>query len=222
MEIIDPRLAHQISSVLRMKEGERFIGLDNSGSEYIVELKEIKKGFISGQIIDLYQSENEPSEIITLYQALPKQMARLEFVLQKGTELGVKSFVPIITDRTERRDFSNRNRLEMIVKEAAEQCGRAVLPEIQKISFFKDILVSPPAGENLLAYEGENQLILSSLRPHLYMKKPINIFIGPEGGLTPEEVKEADSKDFKIFSLGKLILRTETAGIAVISALRFS
>lgn len=207
-EVTDPGLCHQLTRVLRMEIGDEIILCDGMGLEYqgIIETFNPKK--VSGKIVSKSKNENEPEKTVVLYQAMPKKMELFELVLQKGTEIGVKKFVPLITERTERLELSKLDRLHAILKEAAEQSGRALIPELLPAVQFKDAImekmdggkiVFDPSGEPFSKLTGD--------------ESRIRLFVGPEGGFSKLEIELAKKSGAKIISLGKLTLRTETAGI---------
>jgi 16S rRNA (uracil1498-N3)-methyltransferase len=141
---------------------------------------------------------------------------KFEFILQKGTELGVKSFVPIISERVQRKDFNKHNRFEKIIKEASEQCERGFLPIIKKTEKFENALVNLSKDDlNLFCYERYNENFdFSTIKKY----RKVNIFIGPEGGFTEKEFKLArDCESIQIVSLGVRVLRSETAALAVLA-----
>jgi 16S rRNA (uracil1498-N3)-methyltransferase len=150
-----------------------------------------------------------PARFVTLYQSLIKK-DNFELVLQKGTELGIKIFVPVLAARSVKIKDEVPARWFEIVREAAEQCGRTELPELKPIAKFKDAIKNY-SGIGLLAHEEEKDLPIQHL---LGGEKNLSIFIGPEGGFSPEEITLAKSSRIKPVSLGKNILRAETAAIA--------
>lgn len=209
----DPELFHQVKNVLRMKDGERIIVLDNDGFEYELEIQEFLKEKIVGSVLARRKNTAEPALRITLYQAIPKKMELFELVLQKGTEIGVKKFVPLITARTERKSLSKQGRLFRIIKEAAEQSGRGVLPELAEPETFKNSIERWKKELAPLALLFDQRGGKFSLKND--KETAIAVFIGPEGGFTHEELDLAKNNGVKIVSLGSRILRTETAGIVI-------
>lgn len=199
-----------MNDVLRLRKGEKVVIFDGSGSELVVELTLVSKGKVEWKVFEEKQNESESKIKINLYQALPKNPEKFEMVLQKGTEVGVVRFVPLITARTERQSLNKIERLKRILKEAAEQSGRGIVPELCEIVEFGKVLKNVPEGLNVLAHlTGEKSLkkVCENLGGI------VNIFIGPEGGFTENEVSDAAKAGFEIVSLGKRILRAETAGV---------
>lgn len=216
--------AHQIRDVLRMKIGDKIIVLNNSGYEYTVSLIKIDRQEVVGEVTSTKKSEGEPKVRITLYQSLLAR-EKFEWVLQKCTEVGVCSFVPVVTQRSiVRRTGSvtgkKISRWQSIITEAAEQSCRGRIPILENPLNFSDVLTRFNNFDYCLI--GSAQTDMPDLRSILQEKdmqlKDIAMFIGPEGGFTEAEIADARGRGAKTFSLGKRVLRTETAAI-VASAL---
>lgn len=222
LNIKDPRIVHQMERVLRMRSGERFIALDGSGFEYECAVTRLEKDFVEAEILHKKMNEAEPSVRITLFQALPKKMELFEWVLQKGTEIGVSEFAPIITERTERSEITKPERLEKILMEAAEQSERGKLPRLGEVQKFEDAVrtAMQKSGASFLLHGRGDYPLFSPLVREKDIDH-INLFIGPEGGFSESEIEFAKKNDVKIAALGKRVLRTETAGI-VAAALALS
>lgn len=212
MQISAPELIHQIKNVLRMKPSGRFIALDNSGFEFECEISEISEGKIAARIIEKRKNEAEPELFVTLYQAIPKKMELFELILQKCTEIGVSEFVPMVTEFGERGALSKHERLERILREAAEQCGRGKIPVLKKEIKFADAINANLSCPILLHSRGAASPLAKQIGA-------CEIFIGPEGGFSEKEITAAQNKNFKICSLGKTILRIETAAISAATIL---
>jgi 16S rRNA (uracil1498-N3)-methyltransferase len=215
--------AHQINNVLRLKAGEHVILLDNTGYEYTAVLTAPCAGRgrpeVTCKVISKQLSHSEPQTQITLYQSLLVRQ-KFEWVLQKCTEVGVSCFVPVITQRSIIRSpdiitTSKRTRWQSIVTEAAEQSARGRIPEIREPLKFADALDKIKDYNYRLI--GAPDVLGRSLRGILRNDddKPssVALFIGPEGGFTDEELAAAKEKMVTAFSLGRRILRTETAAI---------
>ena len=218
--------ARHIARVLRQGPGDSIILLDNTGQEYDVVLIAVSPELVEGNVIQQRRGPGEPDTQITLYQALLKS-DRFDLVLQKGTELGVSRFVPIVTERTivrtseERRADSRLDRWRRIVTEAGEQSRRARIPAISTPVSFDEAcqLVSPLA---LMPWEEERMLSLrnaiSESNTEGRDRSEVSIIIGPEGGFTSEEAELARRHGVQTVSLGRRILRAETAAIATVTA----
>ena len=214
--VITGKLVHQIRNVLRLGAGDLITVLDNSGWEYEVELQKVDSTGVEGRIISKSQSVTEPYTKITLYQALLKG-SNFEFVLQKCTEIGVTSFVPLICERcvAGKPDGKRLSRWKSILTEAAELSRRGKLPALQSPTGFTEACKSA-SGISLLPWEGGKvRGIGDVLRSHRKIRNDpaINIFVGPEGGFSHREVEYARSCGIVPVSLGRRILRAETAGL---------
>ena len=208
---------HQIKRVLRMNVGDKIIGLDGTGQEFLCEIKSFSGDIIETNIIEKKTNGNEPSLKVRLFQAMPKKRELFELVLQKGTEIGVSVFVPLITKHTERGEISNYSRLEKIVQEASEQCERGIIPKITEAVKF-DKYKKGDALAILLYSRGDNPPLSNFVEEAKKVGK-CDIFIGPEGGFSEEEVNFARANGILVASLGKRILRTETAAIVAMAKL---
>jgi len=222
-ENLTEEMVHQMSDVLRLRKGEKVVIFDGSGSEAVVELTLVSKKGVEWKVLEERQNESESKIKINLYQALPKNPEKFEMVLQKGTEVGIVKFVPLITARTERQSLNKIERLGRILKEAAEQSGRGIVPELCEAVKFADVLKSAPEGLNILAHPTGEKSLKEALAD--FSGKGIsivNIFVGPEGGFTENEVSDAVRVGVEVVNLGKRILRAETAGIIVPAVVLFS
>jgi len=227
-------LAHQLSRVLRLQIKDRILVLDDSGWEQEVVLVQVGPDQVLGDIVDKRLASGEPRTKISLYQSVLKGQ-RFELVLQKGTELGVVEFVPVITSRcvmSSLDDVSHKSeRWQRIILEAAEQSGRGRLPRLRAALMFSRACgrAKRLGGLSLIPWEEEDQRSLKSTLRAVEDDTPrgrgrpfsINLFIGPEGGFTREEIELARGYDLMPVSLGARILRAETAGLAAISALLY-
>jgi 16S rRNA (uracil1498-N3)-methyltransferase len=206
-------VSRQIERVLRLKAGDRVVALDGSGSEHVVVLAAIGR-VITGRIEVTHQNEAEPRPDLTLYQGLLKG-AKFEVVLQKCTEIGVNRFVPVVTARAVPAEPSTarHERFEAIVREAAEQSGRGRVPAIgDAIGFSEAIEAACTAGVALVCWEGHHDRRLRDVLP-CSDGVPVGVFVGPEGGFTVEEAEGARRAGAHLVTLGRRILRAETAAI---------
>lgn len=226
--ILSGAIAHQIRNVLRLGAGERVILLDNSGHEFEVELASVS-GEVLGRVVEKRLSAHEPRVKLTLYQALLKA-DKFEWVLQKGTELGIAAFTPIVSARVVRTEVSagKHERWQRIVREAAEQSERGIIPHLSApIPFERAVQAIMGQGLSMIPYEEEHtcslraalQANLSALADSTGLT--INLFIGPEGGFTPQEIVFAREHQITAITLGPRILRTETAGLVTASAILY-
>ncbi len=222
--IIPENLRHLLINVLRLSVGDKITLFDNSGWEYITELKEIKKDNLIGFIIEKQKNSSEPLIKITLYQPILKS-DKFEFILQKGTELGVTNFVPIFCDRSIKRWNDDQiltkkyPRWKKIITEASEQCQRGIIPELNKpLDFTKAITYPNKNMSKFIALTGNKNSKLKQI-PQSNINMEIGLFTGPEGGFTKEEIELSKANSIKPISLGNRILRAETATIILITAI---
>lgn len=213
--------ARQISQVLRLQPGDAVLVLDNSGWEYQIVLRTVTLKAAEGEVLRKTMNAREPATQLTLYQCLLKS-DHFEWVLQKATELGVSKFVPLISERTvvtspEAVKDSKLERWQRIIAEAAEQSGRGRLPFLSDVVKLQAAFASLDLSSlNLIPWEEQREPGLRSLLDVSYNQGqigPVNLFIGPEGGFTRDEIQSAERRGVIPVTLGKRILRAETAAI---------
>lgn len=216
---------NHIKNVLRMKQGEKIILCDKAGTDYLCSLSESRDRSLFADILEKKPSETElPVELI-LFQGLPKK-DKMELIIQKAVELGASKIIPVVTKRTivktdEGKEDKKLTRWQAIAESAAKQSERGIIPEVGQILTFKEAL----AQMKNIDYNGilyENARGMAPTREFVANaagKKSIGIFVGPEGGFTEEEVAAVVENGAECLSLGKRILRTETAGFAMLSML---
>ena len=216
-----------IRDVLRMRAGEQVLLCTAAGEDpvdYLCEISECGEQILT-RIIEKRRCESELESKIYLFQALPKG-DRMETVIQKSVELGVHAIVPIVTRRTivkldAKRAAKKTDRWNSISLAAAKQSKRGIIPKVEQTLSWKEALVRAKELDRiLLPYENAEGMdytrrVLSEIRPG----ESIGIFIGPEGGFEDAEVEELKNQGAKVISLGHRILRTDTAGPALIAAL---
>jgi len=207
----EPNLFHQLRNVFRFTVGGQVILLDNSGYEYHSLISAFEKGGITFSIVSRKTSKKIPEKEVYLFCSLIKK-DKFEWVLEKGTELGISKFIPVISDRSEKKDI-NIERAKKILKEAAEQSERAITPSLDSLVSLETALKQEIP---LIAFHPKGEPFLAE---HVYGKSLLGVFIGPEGGWTEREIFLFKKNKVPIYSLGKGILKTETAAIAASSLL---
>ena len=206
VEITDPEVVGQIRNVLKLKAGEQVLLCDGEMNEVIAEILAIGKEVIKVKVIKEQRNENEPLRKVMLYCAILKR-ENFELVVQKATEIGVAEIVPVITRRTVKLALK-QERLEKIIKEAAEQSGRGVVPKLHEPIEFEKAVEQVKDKQNIL-FDSSGSIPASSSQ----LPASIAIWIGPEGGFDETEIAAAKTAGFHIATLGKLTLRAETAAI---------
>jgi len=219
--ITQPEVIHHICDVLRLGWCDEIICLDNSGWEYQVVLDAIEAGRITGQIREKRLSTNEPHVKVALYQSVLKG-DRFEWVLQKGTEVGMSEFIPMLSERCIVQDANQLSKRKAqrwgkVIRAAAEQSRRGRLPPLQPMALFAVACerVRSSAGLALIPWEEASTPLRQVLEEAGRTHRPFNVslLVGPEGGFSPAEVQLARDYGVIPVSLGPRILRAETAGV---------
>ena len=211
LSITDTGFINQAKNVLRLKASDKIILCDGNLNEALAEIINLNKEFAELKILESYKNQNESDNYVVLYCPILKK-ENFEWAVQKAVEVGVKEITPIITARTVKLGL-NRERLEKIIKEAAEQSGRGILPRLNEaIDFDEAIKSSKENGLNLFFQAGYLDIVHKWADRLKYRQCKIGVFVGPEGGWTEEEIKKAQaSNGFTLVGLGKTILRGANA-----------
>lgn len=214
--------ARHISRVLRMKKGDRVTLCDGEGTFYDAVLSSFEQDSVTADILSSRESETEPKVQITIYQGIPKN-PKLDTIVQKATEVGVVRIVPVDTARAVAKidKAAKIERLNKIACEAAKQSKRGVALKVEMPLSFKDAaLEASKADLAIIPYEEETEVSLKTvLKGNKFTS--VSIMIGPEGGFEKSEVELAKSLGIRSVTLGKRILRTETAGLCVSTAVLY-
>lgn len=218
---------NHIRNVLRMSPGEKVVISTGKGVDYECEIAEIEEAEILLTIRHETPAVSELPVAITLFQALPKK-DKMELVIQKAIELGAVCIVPVETRRCvvkldAKKEEKKRCRWQAIAEAAAKQSGRGIVPQVESVHTFTNALQKAKEMDTvLIPYElCEDMADSVKIMEEAAGKTSIGIFIGPEGGFERGEVEEAMAQGALPISLGKRILRTETAGLAALSVLMF-
>ena len=223
ISIIGDDVKH-IKKVLRLREGEEIEVCDGCGEDFECKIESLSDDVVRAEILNRRQNVAEAPIEITVFQGMPKN-DKMDYIVQKCVELGVCRIVPVITKRAVSipRDAEKKTaRWQRIADEAAKQCGRGILPKVENTINFADAIkaMSDEDALSLMPYECEKEGSLSALLRSTDKKK-INVFIGPEGGFDESEVEKAKCAGIHTVTLGPRILRTETAPLAVCSAIMY-
>lgn len=217
--------AGHISRVLRSKPGDVLTVCDGTGNDYEAEITEISEDNIKLEIKKTTFTESEPTIKITLFQGLPKG-EKMELIIQKCVELGVFSIIPVNTERCivkldAKKEKKKIERWQKISESAAKQSGRGIIPEIGNVISFSEALKKADEMDMaMIPYELEQDRGIKAFLDEykkIEDKKTLGIFIGPEGGFSAEEIEKAVSSGVVPVTLGKRILRTETAGLTAVA-----
>lgn len=218
---------NHMRNVLRMKPGEQVTVSDGSEREYICELAEYTEAEARLRVLDILDSAAELPVEITLYQGFPKG-DKLEFIIQKAVELGAVRIVPVMTKRSivkldEKKAARRTERYNAIALSAAKQSKRSVIPVVEPVMNYAQALEDAGRLEmNLIPYEDATGMEHTrNIIGQIPGKRTLGIFIGPEGGFEEAEVEAAKDMGAECITLGHRILRTETAGMALLSILMY-
>lgn len=218
---------NHIKNVLRMKVGQQVLISNGQDREYTCAIEEICPEKVLLSICDIYGPERELSVQVTLFQGLPKS-DKMEMVIQKMVELGAYEIVPVATKRCvvkldEKKAAMKTKRWNAIAESAAKQSKRGIIPEVTEPISFRQALEKARTMDMLLIpyEEAENMQITRKIVSEIKSGMNIGIFIGPEGGFAEDEVTLAAEYGAKAITLGKRILRTETAGMALMSVIMY-
>ncbi len=218
---------HHIRNVLRMKAGEDIEAVDENGLVYTCRIETLEKNVITARILFSEPAETELPSRVILYMGLPK-FEKMELIIQKAVELGVSEVVPVKTARCvvkldEKRSATKLERWKGIAEAAAKQSKRGIIPTVRGVMSFKEALTeASKLDHSIIPYEKAEGI--ESSRQAIENVKPgesVGIFIGPEGGFEVSEVEDAIASGAESITLGKRILRCETAAITVLSILMF-
>jgi len=225
--VLDESASRYLVKVLRLESGARFLGFDSQATEYELTLQQINSIPVTAKILSRHEKSAAYSgNYIALAQSLPKG-SKIDLILRQGTEAGVNRFIPLVTQRSVSRpdesQFEHKNnRWQKILVEACRQCGRNDLPQLDEVTDWKKCLeLFGEFDQVLLPYEKEAPTLKTVLESNAAVKK-ILVLVGPEGGWSKDEVREAQLKGAAVVHLPTPILRTETAGLAMVSMIQYA
>ncbi len=213
---------NHIGNVLRMKPGEKIRVSTNGGQDYFCSIAEIGPDFVQADILDEEAPNTELPSRIYLFQALPKG-DRMETIIEKAVELGVYEIIPVamkfcVVKLDDKKAANKIRRWQAIAESAAKQSKRSLIPQIHPVMTYKEaVAYARECDVNLVPYENERGMAatkeaMDAIQPG----QSVSIMIGPEGGFAPDEI-DAVRDDMQVISLGKRILRTDTAAICTMS-----
>lgn len=215
---------NHIKNVLRMKQGDEIVICNGQGKDCYCIIDKVSEGVITAKIESEKDTGTELKQKITLFQGMPKK-DKMELIIQKAVELGVYEIIPVMTKRVvvkledKKKEDKKLERWQSIAEEAAKQSGRGIIPKVRPVQSYKEAIASAKQlGMGIVPYEnasgmGKTKDLMSSMSKY----DSIGVFIGPEGGFEESEIELALQNQIHPITLGKRILRTETAGLAVLS-----
>lgn len=220
---------NHIKNVLRMSVGDKICVINGQNNkEYYCEITALGSNTVDTRICEIRESDQELANEIVLFQGLPKS-DKMELIIQKAVELGVHTIVPVSTDRTvvkldAKKEANKRKRWMSISESAAKQSGRLRIPEVTQVVSFKEALeMAGKMDVRLIPYElaegmEKTREVMSGIQPG----QSVAVFIGPEGGFESSEIEKAREIGVQSITLGKRILRTETAGLVTLAMLVYN
>jgi len=223
--VLDEASSRYLVKVLRLVEGSRFLGFDPQGTQYEMVLKKTESRQVVATVLSKKETTTASTTFIALAQSLPKA-SKMDSILRQGTEVGVNRFIPLVTQRSVSRPEISQyehkgERWNKILVEACRQCGRNDVPQLDPVTDWeKGLGLFSQFDLVLLPYEKEAPTLKTVLESKDSARR-ILILVGPEGGWSAEEVRQAEDKGASAVHLPTPILRTETAGIAIVSMVRF-
>ena len=232
--VVDSRIkitgsdVNHMKNVLRMRIGEEVMICDGMGMEYTCRIEDFPAGEVICSVEKAVPSSTELPVRLKLYQGLPKK-DKMELIIQKAVELGAAEIIPVMTKRCivkledEKKEAKKLERWQAIAESAAKQSGRGMIPKISGVVSYKEAVKSAVSeGMTLIPYEmAEGMTSLQQAVKRAPLEKVVSVFIGPEGGFEEAEVEFAKEQGAVPVSLGKRILRTETAGFTALSILMY-
>ena len=217
-------ISHQIINVLRMKNGDAIEIFNGKGLSGVAQIN-VKADIVSSRIIskkDVFDSSLK----IDVYQSIIKN-SKLELIIEKLVELGISSFTPVITERSQKKDIvslseNKINRLKKISIESAEQSGKFFIPEIRSKERFVDLFKERKLNNTIIFYESIDGAVgLNKINFDSYNNSTMSIFIGPVGGFSKNEINLSKNSGAKIVNIGETVLKSDTAAIVSCALIRY-
>lgn len=219
VRIFDRNTLQQMTKVLRFRKGDKCVLMDGKGTKARASIEELHSKVAVLHVQERIVAE-APKRELRLYCALSKKPATFELILQKATELRATEIIPLITERCQIQFLKKQDRLHAIMKEACEQCENPFMPVFQEAISLDDLLKTPPSGILLAGDPWTYDAKLKDIP--LKAMEDVNLIIGPEGGLSPEELAAIRQAGGKLFLLGESVLRMETAALASLALIQYA
>ncbi|WP_223671127.1 16S rRNA (uracil(1498)-N(3))-methyltransferase [Kangiella shandongensis] len=217
---LDKEPSNHLSRVLRLKTGNDVILFNGDGNNYHAEIIEIERNTVSVHVKQVEISNLESPLHIHLYQGVSRG-DKMDLTLQKGVELGIKEFTPLLTERCGVKLDAKRWQKKLqhwhkVIQSACEQCGRTTLPQLNPVMNFQEAL--PHLSQQSFFLHPEAKAHFKTVQT-IDTSMPISLWVGPEGGFSEAEIEQVMANNCQPVQLGPRILRTETAALAAVSAM---
>ena len=221
-----PAESHYAARVLRLRAGDEVAAFDGRGGEWRLRLIAVDPDGVQGECIATVADSAEPAPPFILGQALPNKNSKMDWIVEKASELGLTALTPLYTERTvvrEGQSDAKLSRWRRIAEASARQCGRRVLLDMQPPQTLTDFCQAYQASPvKMICWEGEAQRGIREVLEAPMPSGAVAALIGPEGGWTEAEVTQARAHGFVSVSLGPRVLRTETAAISLMTLIRYA
>ena len=209
-----------ITKVLRLAAGDRITVFDTESIEYEGVIMDISSETIAVQVVDARLLQTESKLELNLFQAILKGN-RMDTVISQATQLGVSGIFPVISERTQVRSTAKVDRWNKIALESTKQCGRTVPPAVlEPVDLRESLEIRNESEMKIILYENQGELLRDYMSSHGKSVRTINLFIGPEGGFSEQEITLAKEKGYTVLGLGERILRAETASVVSLALLQ--
>ncbi len=209
-----------ITKVLRLGAGDRITVFDTESTEYVGTITDISSANIALRVHDTRLLRTEPELELNLFQAILKGN-RMDGIISQATQLGVSGIFPVISERTQVRSTAKVDRWNKIARESTKQCGRTVPPAVSEpVDLQRSLEIRNESEIKIILYENQSELLRDYMSSHEKFVRTINLFIGPEGGFSKQEITLAKEKGYTVLGLGERILRAETASVVSLALLQ--
>lgn len=209
-----------ITKVLRLGAGDHITVFDTESTEYEGTIIHLSAGTIALKVQSTRLLQTEPGLELNLFQAILKGN-RMDGLISQATQLGVSGIFPVVSERTQVRSTAKVDRWNKIARESTKQCGRTVPPAVSEpVDFQRSLEIRNESEMKIVLYENQTELLRDYMGSHEKSVRTINLFVGPEGGFSEQEITLAEENGYIVLGLGKRILRAETASAASIVLLQ--
>ena len=222
---LNKNLSHQILRVLRMNNGDKFELFNNTENSFLAEITSIKNKEINCKIIKEFTNDQKYLEI-NVFQSIVK-LSKIEIIIEKLTEIGISTFTPIITERTQKKDIDalSKNKIDRLKKisiESSEQSGKTHIPTIKNKINVNQVDFNQTNNVNIIFYEEiKGSIKIDKIDKNLLKNKSVTVFIGPVGGFSLKEIEYFKKQKSVVINLGNTIFKSDTAAINGVSLIKY-